>query len=123
MATALREASRQPPPRASDRPRVKSWAQYAHVQREYNKGMKDGALGPDDRKLKDARATSLDQLAGHINLCLYEGCLVSLLRDAKTVLLPKEAGASALILWSHVSIDYGTTDGDASSNQFSAEGI
>ena len=59
------------------------------------KGMKDGAPSPDGRELKDVRAIPLDQLAGHFNLWLYAGCLPSPLRDAETVLLPKEAGASA----------------------------
>ena len=57
--------------------------------------MKDGAPGPDGRKLKDVRAIPLDQLAGHFNLRLHAGCLPSPLRDAETVLLPKEAGATA----------------------------
>ena len=156
-------ACRAPTP-ASDRPRVKRRAQYARVQRLYNKnrtrcaqdvisgawqdppatlpleeqepfwrslfehpsvpddrtpdpvgppkwellapitseevakslgGMKDGAPGPDGRKLKDVKAIPFDQLAGHFNLWLYAGTLPSPLRDAETVLLPKESGASA----------------------------
>ena len=57
--------------------------------------MKDGAPGPNGRKLKDVKAVFIDQLAGHFNLWLYAECLPSPLRDAETVLLPKEAGASA----------------------------
>lgn len=57
------------------------------------KGVKDGAPGPDGRKLKDARALPIDQLAKHINLWLYAGCLPSPLRDSETVLLSKEVGA------------------------------
>ena len=57
--------------------------------------MKDGAPGPDGRKLKDVWAIPIDQLAELFNLWLYAGCLLSPPRDAETVLLPKEAGASA----------------------------
>ena len=66
--------------------------------------MKDGAPGPDGRKLKDVKAIPIDQLAGHFNLWLYAGCLPSPLRDAETVLLPKEAGASAPERYRPISI-------------------
>ena len=37
------------------------------------KGMKDAALSPDGRKLKDVRAIYTDQLAAHFNLWLLSG--------------------------------------------------
>ena len=57
------------------------------------KDVKDGAPGPDGRKLQDTRALPIDQLAGHINLWIYVGCLPSPLRVSETFLLPKEVGA------------------------------
>ena len=59
------------------------------------KGMKDGALGSDGRKLKDVRAIPFDQLEAHFNLWLLSGYLPSTLRGGETVLLPKVSGAGA----------------------------
>ena len=59
------------------------------------KGMKDGAPGPDGRKLKDVRAIPFDQLAAHFNLSLLSGYLPSTLTGGETVLLPKVSGAGA----------------------------
>ena len=59
------------------------------------KGMKDGAPGPDGRKLKDVRAIPLDQLAAHFHLWLLSGYQPSTLRGGETVLLPKMSGAGA----------------------------
>ena len=61
------------------------------------KRMKDGAPGPDGRKLSDVKAISAAELAGHFNLWLLAGCLPSRLRRGQTVLLPKcaEAGEPA----------------------------
>ena len=59
------------------------------------KGMKDGAPGPDGRKLKDATPIPFDQLAPHFNLWLLSGYLPSTLRGGETVLLPKVLGAGA----------------------------
>ena len=39
------------------------------------KKMKDGAPGPDGRKLSDVKAILADKLAGHFNLWLLAGCL------------------------------------------------
>ena len=64
------------------------------VDRSLN-GMKDGALGPDGRKLKDVRAIPTNQLAAHFNLWLLSGYLPSILGGAETVLLPKVLGAGA----------------------------
>ena len=64
------------------------------VDRSLN-GMKDGALGPDGRKLKDVRAIPTNQLAAHFNLCLLSGYLPSTLRGCETVLLPKVSRAGA----------------------------
>ena len=58
-------------------------------------GMKDGAPGPDGRKLKDVRAIPHDQLSAHFNLWLLSGYLPSTLRGGETVLLPKVSGAGA----------------------------
>ena len=58
-------------------------------------GMKDGAPGPDGRKLKDVRAIPHDQLSAHFNLWLLSGYLPSTLREGETVLLPKVSGAGA----------------------------
>ena len=60
------------------------------------KKMKDGAPGPDGRRLSDVRAISAAELAGHFNLWLLAGCLPSRLRRGQTVLLPKcaEAGGA-----------------------------
>ena len=44
------------------------------------KKMKDGAPGPDGRKLSDVKAISADELAGHFNLWLLAGCLLGRLR-------------------------------------------
>ena len=60
------------------------------------KEMKDGAPGPDSRRLKDVRAIPFDQLAAHFNLWLLSGYLPSTLRGGETVLLPKVSGAGAL---------------------------
>ena len=65
------------------------------VDRSLNE-MKDGALGPDGRKLKDVRAIPTNQLAAHFNLWLLSGYLPSILRGGDTMLLPKVSGASAL---------------------------
>ena len=59
------------------------------------KGMKDGAPGPDGRRLKDVRAIPFDQLAAHFNLWLLSGYLLSTLKGGETVLLPKVSGAGA----------------------------
>ena len=59
------------------------------------KGMKDGAPGPDGRKLKDVRAIPHGQLSAHFNLWLLSGYLPSTLRGGETVLLPKVSGAGA----------------------------
>lgn len=64
------------------------------VDRSLN-GMKDGALGPDGRKLKDVRVIPTNQLAAHFNLCLLSGYLPSILRGGETVLLPKVSRAGA----------------------------
>ena len=53
------------------------------------KGMKDGALGPDGRNLKDMRAIPFDQLEAHFNLWLLSGYLPRTLRGGETLLLPK----------------------------------
>ena len=58
-------------------------------------GMKDGAPGPDGRKLKDVRAIPHDQLSAHFNLWLLSGYLLSTLREGETVLLPKVSGTGA----------------------------
>ena len=57
------------------------------------KKMKDGAPGPDGRRLSDVKAISADELAGHFNLWLLAGCLPGRLRRGQTVLLPKCAEA------------------------------
>ena len=57
--------------------------------------MKDGAPGPDGRKLRDVKALPPEQLAAHFNLWLLAGYLPSALRQGETVLLPKEEGAGA----------------------------
>ena len=53
------------------------------------KKTKDGAPGPDGRKLSDVKAISADELAGHFNLWLLTGCLPGRLHRGQTVLLPK----------------------------------
>ena len=57
--------------------------------------MKDGAPGPDGRKLEDVRALPPDQLAAHFNLWLLAGYLPSNLQQGETVLLPKEEEVGA----------------------------
>ena len=57
--------------------------------------MKDGAPGPDGRKLKDVRTIPFDQLTAHLNLWLLSGYLPSTLRGGETMLLPKVSGAGA----------------------------
>ena len=59
------------------------------------KGMKDGAPGPDGRKLKDTRAIPTNQLTAYFNLWLLSGYLLSILREGVTVLLPQVSGAGA----------------------------
>ena len=57
------------------------------------KKMKDGAPGPDGRKLSDVKAILADELAGHFSLWLLAGCLPGRLCRGQTVLLPKCAEA------------------------------
>ena len=57
------------------------------------KKMKDGAPGPDGRKLSNVKAIPAEELAGHFNLWLLAGYLPSKLRRGETVLLPKCARA------------------------------
>ena len=95
---SLFEPSSVPDDRTPDPLGPPKWELLAPITSEVAKslgGMKDGAPGPDSRKLKDVKAIPIDQWAGHFNLWLYAGTLPSLLRDAETVLLLKEVGASA----------------------------
>ena len=57
------------------------------------KKMKNGAPGPDGRKLSDVKAMSAAELAGHFNLWLLAMCLPGQVHHAHAVLLPKCAAA------------------------------
>ena len=55
-------------------------------------GMKDGAPGPDGRRLKDLKNIPIQELVAHYNLWLLAGYQPEALRRGETVLLPKEPG-------------------------------
>ena len=56
------------------------------------KGMKDGAPGPDDRKLWDVKGITLTELQWHFNLWLLAGYQPTALRQGEKVLIPKVKG-------------------------------
>ena len=59
------------------------------------KGMSDGAPGPDGRTLNDLKALRQVEVAAHFNVWLLAGYPPTPLRCGKTVLIAKEAGATA----------------------------
>lgn len=53
---------------------------------------KDGAPGPDDRKLRDLKGIPLTELQWHVNLWLLAAYQTAALRQGETILIPKVEG-------------------------------
>ena len=85
------EDTRSPTPAGSTQ-----WGLVAPIPRDEllatRKGMKDGAPGPDGRKLRDLKGISLTELQFHFNLWLLAGYQPAALRQGETVFIPKVEG-------------------------------